>query len=176
MVSSWACRIGGCANRLVIVSTGDWIASISAAFAAVGVIVAGVGVMAALRGVRDQLRMTTFIEYTKRYATIMASLPFDARKPDSGYDLASVSETERRRVLGVFRDYFNLCSEENWLHATGKLDADTWRIWKLGMKQVAASPAFAGAWDSLRDEYAVFRDFITFMDSEIVGRDYARES
>jgi hypothetical protein len=142
-------------------SAGDWIAVVSA-------LVAAGSVVAALTGVRDQLRMATFIAYTDRYSTIMSRLPFAARQPGSGYELAAATQEEAVETLGAFRDYFNLCSEELWLYKTGKIDKDTWQIWKLGMQQVTAFPAFEDAWSALRPEYVAYGDFVDFIEQEIV--------
>lgn len=139
-------------------SLGDWIAGAT-------VVVTGLGVVVALKGVRDQLRIATFLTYTERYASLMARMPFEARRPDSEYDLDKVPPEERQIVLVVFRDYFNLCSEELWLASSGKIDKGTWRIWKMGIRQVAGFPSFASAWSELRDEYVVYSDFRTFMDT-----------
>jgi hypothetical protein len=151
-------------------SSGDWIAIVS-------VVVTGIGVIVALAGVRDQLRMATFLAYTDRYTTLMARMPFEARQPGSGYDLQSVSSEERHRVLSIFRDYFNLCSEELWLADAGKIDKKTWKIWKLGIEEVAAFPSFAAAWRELRGEYVVYTDFRKFMDEmSSVGVEGSAES
>ena len=139
-------------------SLGDWIAAAT-------VIVTGLGVMAALKGVRDQLRISTFLAYTERYSALMARMPFEARRPGSGYDLEEARDEERQQVLGVFRDYFNLCSEELWLASSGKIDKGTWKLWRTGIRQVAGFPSFASAWTLLRDEYTVYSEFREFMDA-----------
>jgi hypothetical protein len=85
------------------------------------VIVSALAIVAGLKGVRDQLRVTIFLEYTERYSKIMQNMPYMAREPGSDYELASQSEEERRRVLAVFREYLNLCSEEKWLHDQNRI-------------------------------------------------------
>ena len=76
------------------------------------VLVSALAIVAGLKSVRDQLRVTIFLDYTKRYGKIMKDMPYEAREPGSGYRLASQSKDERRRVLAVFREYLNICSEE----------------------------------------------------------------
>src|SRR5882672_736272 len=51
------------------------------------VAVTGVGILLALRGVRDQVWILTFSEYTRRYAEVMEALPFEARRPGGDYNL-----------------------------------------------------------------------------------------
>jgi hypothetical protein len=92
-------------------------------------------------------------------------MPFEARTPGSGYDLDKVPPGEREEVLRVFRDYFNLCSEELWLASSGRIDKGTWELWSTGIAQVAEFPSFALAWGVLREEYVVYAEFRRFMDS-----------
>ena len=127
------------------------------------VIVSALAIAAGLKGVRDQLRVTIFLEYTKRYSKVMQSMPSMAREPGSGYQLASQPEEERRRVLAIFREYLNLCSEEKWLHDQNRIDEPTWRIWEQGMLDVARFPPFREAWSLLQPEYSGYRDFQVFV-------------
>ena len=101
------------------------------------VVVSALAIVAGLRSVRDQLRVTIFLEYTKRYSEIMQHMPFEAREPGGLYRLASQSKEERHRVLSVFREYLNMCSEEKWLHDHRRIDHATWRIWERGMQDTA---------------------------------------
>jgi hypothetical protein len=75
--------------------------------------------------VRDQLRVTIFITYTDRFSHVMNKVPFEARKPSSGYRLAARPEDERIRVLSAFREYFNICAEEVWLKKNRRIDRQT---------------------------------------------------
>ena len=127
------------------------------------VIVSALAIVAGLKGVRDQLRVTIFLEYTERYSKVMQSMPYMAREPGSGYELASQSEEERRRFLAVFREYLNLCSEEKWLHDQKRIDGPTWKIWEQGMLDVARFPPFREAWSLLQSEYSGYRDFQVFV-------------
>jgi hypothetical protein len=127
------------------------------------VIVSALAIVAGLKGVRDQLRVTIFLEYTERYSKVMQNMPYMAREPGSGYQLASHSEEERRRVLAVFREYLNLCSEEKWLHDQKRIDGPTWKIWEQGMLDVARFPPFREAWSLLQTEYGGYRDFQFFV-------------
>jgi hypothetical protein len=141
----------------------QWIAAIAAVTGVGAIIVSAVAIIVSLRDVRDQLRTTVFIAYTERYSKVMAQLPFEARSPRSGYRLEDVSSGERTLVLSAFREYFNLCSEEMWLRAAGRIDSGTWALWELGMKEVAQFPCFAEAWLRLSKEFAAFEQFTAFM-------------
>ena len=138
-----------------------WIALATAAAALASLIT----IYVLLKGVRDQLRMLSFLVYTDRYSKIMKSLPFEARQPESGYRLDEQAPTERALFLSVMRDYFNLCSEEYWLMQAKKIDRRTWDVWENGMREVVRFPGFAAAWAQLRNEYMFFEEFRGFMDS-----------
>jgi hypothetical protein len=128
------------------------------------VAVTAVGVLLTLRGVRDQVWILTFSEYTRRYADIMDGLPFEARRPGGTYSLARSSAEERERVLTAMRRYLNLCSEELHLRSRGVLDNETWSIWRTGIEDVARMPFFADGWKELKPEYQYYGDFCQFVD------------
>jgi hypothetical protein len=117
-----------------------------------------------LRGIREQLWLLTFSEYTRRYAEIVDMLPPDARRPGATFDFAALSPPERDRILTAMRRYLNLCSEERFLHSRGKIDATTWSIWRTGIRDTARLPCFQAAWTMLRSEYEYYTDFQAFMD------------
>jgi hypothetical protein len=127
------------------------------------VIVSALAIVAGLKSVRDQMRVTIFLEYTERYSKVMQNMPYMAREPGSDYQLSAQSEEERRRVLAVFREYLNLCSEEKWLHDQKRIDGPTWKIWEQGMLDVARFPPFREAWSLLQSEYSGYRDFQVFV-------------
>jgi hypothetical protein len=127
------------------------------------VLVSAVAVVAALKGVRDQLRTTTFLAYTERYSKVMAQVPYEARRPGSSYSLVKAPVEERISVLSAFREYFNLCSEELWLHSIGRIDGKTWIVWRLGIRQVMDFPCYDEIWKELGPEYEYYREFHQFM-------------
>jgi len=145
-------------------TTTDWIAIASIAT----VIVSAFAIVAALKGVRDQLQVTVFLTYTDRYAKAMHDLPFEARQPGSDYHLSSLPEGERSRVLSAYREYFNLCSEEIWLHQRRRIDRATWNVWEKGMQQVARFPCFREAWAGLAFEYDYFDTFRDFVQEKLL--------
>jgi hypothetical protein len=135
------------------------------------VVVSAIAIVAGLKGVRDQMRVTVFLEYTERYAKIMQNMPYAARDPGSGYRLAEQSEEERHRVLAVFREYLNLCSEEKWLRDRKRIDRPTWKIWEQGMLDVARFPPFSEAWSLLEPEYSAYGDFQLFIKRTLLSDD-----
>jgi len=114
--------------------------------------------------VRDQLRIAIFLEYTERYSKVMQNTPFEAREPGGRYRLSSQPKDERYRILSVFREYLNMCSEEKWLNEHRRIDHAVWSIWERGMQDTASFPSFAEAWEVLRSEYDAYTDFQNFVD------------
>lgn len=133
------------------------------------VVVSALAIVVGLKGVRDQMRVTVFLEYTERYAKIMRNMPYEAREPGSGYRLASRSTEERYRVLAVFREYLNLCSEEEWLHDQKRIDNHTRKIWECGIRDVARFPPFDEAWSILEPEYYAYEDFRGFINRTVLS-------
>jgi len=144
-------------------STAQWAAVASVA----AVVVSAFAIVFALMGVRDQLRVTVFLTYTERYAKIMNRVPFEARRPGVEYEMSSRPEEERKEILIAFREYFNLCSEEMWLHDHRRIDHATWRVWERGIRQVAQFPVFREAWEFLASEYDYYERFQKFV-TEII--------
>src|ERR1700726_3112093 len=64
-------------------TTTQWITVATVA----AVVVSALAIVSGLKSVRDQLRVTIFLDYTKRYGKIMKDMPYEAREPGSGYRL-----------------------------------------------------------------------------------------
>jgi hypothetical protein len=128
-----------------------------------GVVVAIVAIVVTLRGLRDQLWLQTFSEYTRRYGDIVRELPSEARHPGGRFVFDDLSVDEQGRVLNVARAYLNLCSEEYFLHTRGRIDNETWSIWRAGMVEVLRAPWIQTTWTMLKSEYG-FLEFCAFLD------------
>ena len=66
---------------------------------------------------QKQTQLSFFSEYTKRYQDIMLHLYSDDKNKSYYYRL-----------------YFDLCSEEFYLHERKYLPSDVWKMWEDGMK------------------------------------------
>jgi hypothetical protein len=135
---------------------------ILAAAAAVTAVVTAGALWAALKGVRDELWLQTFAEYTRRYNEIAKEIPAHARGTDTSYDLATLGPDERGRILNLMRAYANLCSEEHYLHKKKRIDRTTWDIWKMGIESMFEYRWFRQAWADLRTEYSAYQEFIDY--------------
>jgi hypothetical protein len=131
----------------------------------VAVLITGGGIYVTLRGLRNQLWLTTFAEYTGRYSDITRRLPAESRRPGGDFDIEQLSETERGSILNAVREYMNLCSEEFYLHGRKKIDDETWSIWEVGMKETVRLPWIQETWTSIRAEYSSYPEFREFIDS-----------
>ena len=127
-------------------------------------LITGVAILVTLKGVRDELWLQTFAEYTKRYIDCVRELPAEARDPVSDFKLNDLDTAERHRVLNAARMYINMCSEEHYLHDKRKIDHETWNIWVLGMRDAFRLPWFRAVWSEIRHEYAIYQGFCAFFD------------
>jgi len=129
------------------------------------VLLAGVTIFMTLRGLRAQLWLQTFGEYTRRYSEIVANLPSESRRPGGTFRLEELGSEQRDKVLNAVRAYLNLCSEEFFLHGRRKIDGETWGIWRRGIEETVALPWFRQTWGEMRPEYAAYYpEFCSFMD------------
>jgi hypothetical protein len=135
------------------------------------VAVTGVGVLVTLKGVRDQLWLQMFSEYTRRYQEIVRELPSESRDPDGTFNFEQLDAREKGTVLNAARGYLNLCSEEYYLFRRGRIDKETWLIWRDGIEEVLRLPWLRQTWSLLRHEYASFQPFCAFLDGCIAAKE-----
>jgi len=138
---------------------------------ALAFIAAAVSVWVQLRGIQNQMWLNTFTEYTRRYDEAMTTMPFEARGIGVPVEVNGLSDDLRKSVLTAMRRYFNLCSEERYLHQRGRIDSKTWNIWKTGIRDSACGPFFASAWRCLAAEYEFYPDFRDFMNDLVKGQE-----
>lgn len=139
-------------------------------FAQLGVLaLTAIAVYVTLKGLRDQLWLQTFTEYTRRYNELMDELPEAARLAAPQWQEHQLTQGEGLALDRAFRRYMHLCSEEYFLHLRGRIDRQTWDIWRDGMQTTMALPSFRGCWDRVGATYAYFSEFHAFM-SELVSR------
>jgi len=122
-------------------------------------------VVVSLKGIRDQLWLSTFATYTARYSEVMEDIPFEARDPRISFNIDKLPIQEREKVLGAVRKYANLCSEELYLHQVGRIDKKTWFIWKTGMRDTMRTSCFRRGWELVRGEYEYYPGFREMMDA-----------
>lgn len=116
-------------------------------------------------GMNNQ-QLTVFLEYTRRFEQIAADLPAEVREAPAGFDRKYLETKERRssKVQHAVIRYFNLCSEEFYLHGEKLIPEDIWTYWTSQMRSTASSPLFAEAWRRVRSQYEGQEAFQRFMD------------
>lgn len=84
-----------------------------------------------IRQMYKQTRLSSFAEYTKRYQDILLSLP-STYFTDS-FSVDRLSDEQREDISKRIRVYFDLCSEEYFLHREGYIPAAVWNEWEQGI-------------------------------------------
>ena len=108
-----------------------------------------------------QHRFQFFSDYTRRYQDLVLHMPPDIEKLPLDND----------DVRTFMRLYFDLCSEEFYLHSQGVIDDEAWMLWIEGMKMAMKREKFKTAWKSM-GAYYHDQSFVKFMHHQIM--DYQR--
>ncbi|MBU1853962.1 MAG: hypothetical protein KJ957_07960 [Candidatus Omnitrophica bacterium] len=116
----------------------------------------------------EQIKNNFFAEYTKRYQEIILHFPENINDVNFSYEDLSVPR--RERIMRYMRVYFDLCSEEYFLHKKKHLDEIVWEEWKTGMTYAFNKPAFQKAWKVVTKNSEFYTEFRDFVESEIVKR------
>ena len=95
-----------------------------------------------------------FTEYTRRYQDLIV------RWPQSKSD--SITES------GTFYElYFDLCSEEYYLHEKGAISDEVWALWEQGMQDAMRNRQFQTAWKGRLGAYYTHDKFVHFINNMI---------
>lgn len=109
----------------------------------------------------EQIKHNYFTEFTKRYQNISLHFPENINEDTFRYE--KLEKNIRDKTMRYMRVYFDLCSEEFFLHEKKYLDEDVWNEWKEGMKVAFNKKAFKDAWEKVTNEsefYVKFKDFV----------------
>lgn len=85
--------------------------------------------------------------FTARYESIVAQVPLEL--------LLGESTTRNPQSERAFYDYFELCEEQLYYRAKGRISASTWADWCEGIALHLRRPAFVAAWLDLSNRAAV---------------------
>ena len=133
--------------------------------ASAGSLVATGAVVYSLIVLRNQLRLQVFLEYTRRFDEI--------EFPEGAFvePWPRLTKKRARKAERAFRKYFDLCSQEWWLHQSGKIESRVWGVWARGMADIVATAGGRHAWQTIRPEYQnVFPGFASFIDEFLVSK------
>ena len=98
-----------------------------------------------------------FSEFTRRYQDIILSMPDEVFKDET----AEMSFLVQKHMML----YFNLCSEEHYLHDKGDIPAEIWHKWVEGIKITTTAQIYRTYWARLKSSYNP--EFVQFMHDEI---------
>jgi hypothetical protein len=145
---------------------GQWVLqNLLTVLASAGSLVATGAVIYSLVVLRNQLRLQVFLEYTRRFDEI--------KFPDGSFTArwVDLDPKRARKSQRAFRKYFDLCSQEWWLHHTGKIENRVWEVWVRGMADIINTPGGRHAWKVIQPEYqTVFPGFASFIDELAVPK------
>lgn len=152
-----------------MVTVSEWVQIISTSFLITSIAAAFYFSYKTLREIRNQLWISTFSDYTKRYSEIICQLPDAASDPKNSL-LADISKIDKDKLMGLMRAYYDLCSEEYYLYTHGKLDSDTWALWEKGLVFTIRLPTFRDAWKTIKME-GYDEDFISYVKMKTANLD-----
>lgn len=127
---------GNSANPVPVDISWDFVASVATP---VGLIATVYQLQQARLALRDSFERT----FVDRYQRIVAQIDLNVML---GRNIANLEEPVARRA---FFDYFELCEEELYFRAHGKIGSGTWRDWWYGMAINLRSPSFEKAYSEL---------------------------
>ena len=132
----------------------DYISKLATTLSIVGGVIAfGIG----LYNYNRQMNAQVFLQYAIRYDEIMNSFPNSAR-------MARIKSSEAlpkpsaELTICVLR-YFNLCSEEFYLHQAKYMSKDVWGVWKDEMIRTWRTPLFQREWKKIVHEFDTYPEF-----------------
>jgi hypothetical protein len=109
----------------------------------------------------QQIKLSFFAEYTKRYQNILSHFPENIKSADFSY--AKLDGPTRAETMRYMRLYFDLCSEEYFLHRNGNLDKEVWKEWEARMTFLFLKPAYREAWNLIKSDSDFYNDFDRFV-------------
>ena len=119
-----------------------------------------------LRTQNQQIKNQFFSEYSKRYQEILLHLPENINA--KGFSFKTLTKEEYDRTMRYLRVYFDLCSEEFYLHDKGHLNEVVWNEWKDVMRWTYNRKAIRDAWAIVRKDTRFYKKFTDFIETEII--------
>ena len=126
-----------------------------------GLFITAIALYISINQFKKQLQLTFFAEYTRRYQNIMLNFPENINQPD--FDFNDLNNDIRDKTLRYMRAYFDLCSEEYFLHDNKSIDDNTWNEWESGIKYAFSKTAFRKGWEIIKLDTEYYRQFTKFV-------------
>ncbi|MCR5298364.1 MAG: hypothetical protein K6D57_03600 [Paludibacteraceae bacterium] len=103
---------------------------------------------------KEQYKFHFFTEYTRRYQDLILQMP----------DNLNTTSIHCKDVNTYMRLYFDLCSEEFYLHSKGVIDDKVWGLWTEGIRTSMNNTKYKTAWKLIGTHYDD-ENFIHFMNN-----------
>jgi len=139
----------------------DWIQSLGIFLAIIGLIITICNNRKQLKIYHDQLKLSFFAEYTKRYQEILLNFPTNIYLKDFNY--LNLPDEIKEKTLRYMRAYFDLCSEEFDLKNAGYISSKVWKNWKEGIEFAFSKKAFINAWELLSFDDRYYPEFTSWI-------------
>jgi hypothetical protein len=127
----------------------DTFTLIAAVATAIGTAVTAVGVIVAGWQIKESRRLsrTEFEDgLAHQYREIIRNIPVKALLGDS------LETAELEDALQFFYSYIDLTNDQIFLRQQERVSAETWENWRDGIKSFMTMPAFADAWQIIKDK------------------------
>lgn len=112
----------------------------------------------------DQLKV--YLEYTARFDRIFLEFPIEGRLGRLGdYDrqLADTRNANSEAIDRIIIRYFNLLSEEHYLHEQNLIDDEVWAMWTQLIQEALRSELIRNIWINIRDTYNYYQPFVEYV-------------
>ena len=126
-------------------------------------VVSVAGVAVACFHVSKQQKLDFFARYTERYQHIIEQLPEYVFADDK-----DSTEEEYQKIMPIIRAYFDLCSEEFYLHKQHHLSKNVWKEWEAGMVSMFQLPVFKQCWKRINPKSTCYSEFAHFVQREVL--------
>lgn len=134
----------------------------------IGVFVSTCTLICTLINFTKQIQINVFSDYTKRYQAIILEFPESIN--EESFKINNLEEEQKKHVLRYMRAYFDLCSEEFFLHKEKYIHKKVWKEWKEGIKYAMSKTAFKDAWEILQKDTVYYIDFKDFIDKDVLNK------
>lgn len=121
-------------------------------------VVSVAGVAVACFHFSKQQKLDFFARYTERYQHIIEQMPEYVYADDE-----QLTEEDYQKIMPIIRAYFDLCSEEFYLHKQHHLSKNVWKEWEAGMVSMFQLPVFKQCWKRINPKSTCYSEFAHFV-------------
>ncbi|MGD8781771.1 MAG: hypothetical protein PVH88_22750 [Ignavibacteria bacterium] len=111
-------------------------------------------------------KLSTLSQYLVRYNHIIAKIPLIILKDN--ISLNSLDEKQRKEILQIMFDYWNLIAEEFMFRRRGWIDKHIWEGWERGLEfHIKNHSIFLDSWNIISKSHRYNRMLREFIDLRI---------